>query len=129
VLNLYPNFKMQFSTFTLLSAIAAAANAATHTVTVGNGGLVFSPNNTVAAAGDTVVFSFYPSKHSVAQASFAKPCVPINSTAFFSGALSTSSGVNADTFTLTINDTTPIWFYCSVGAHCASGMVGSINAV
>ena len=119
---------MQFSTITTLLSAIATVNAAVHTVTVGNGGLVFSPNNLTAAAGDTVVFSFYPSKHSVAQATFAKPCVPMDSSSFFSGAMATTSGVNANTYTLTINDTTPIWFYCSVATHCESGMVGSINA-
>jgi plastocyanin len=125
---LSPLYKMQFSTFTLLSAVTAIASAAQHSVEVGNGGFTFTPNNLTAAAGDTVVFTFYPSKHSVAQASFAKPCVPLNSSSFFSGAMSTTSGVNSMTYTLTINDTQPIWFYCSVASHCEAGMVGSINA-
>lgn len=33
------------------------------------------------------------------------------------------------TFTITINDTAPIWGYCSQTGHCGSGMVFSINAV
>lgn len=37
-----------------------------------------------------------------------------------------------DVFVITINDTNPIWFYCSQGVpavytHCAYGMVGVIN--
>jgi len=31
------------------------------------------------------------------------------------------------TFTIEVNDTKPIWFYCSQGKHCQSGMVGAIN--
>lgn len=31
-------------------------------------------------------------------------------------------------FTIAINDTKPIWFYCSQAKHCQSGMVGVINA-
>jgi plastocyanin len=119
---------MQFSTFATLLSAVSAASAAVHSITVGDGALAFSPANISAAVGDTVVFSFYPTKHSVAQASFAKPCVPLNSSSFFSGAMTTTSGVNPDTFTITVNDTTPIWFYCSVASHCESGMVGSINA-
>jgi hypothetical protein len=29
---------------------------------------------------------------------------------------------------VTVNDTQPIWFYCSRASHCASGMVGVVNA-
>ena len=34
------------------------------------------------------------------------------------------------TFTITVNDTKPIWAYCSQtnGDHCQKGMVHSINA-
>jgi hypothetical protein len=31
-------------------------------------------------------------------------------------------------FTLMVNDTKPIWFYCSQKPHCQKGMVGVINA-
>lgn len=31
-------------------------------------------------------------------------------------------------FTIPVTDTKPIWFYCSQGKHCQSGMVGVINA-
>jgi plastocyanin len=51
---------MQYSS-ALVMAFAAAASAATHKVTVGaNGLLAYSPNNTVAAPGDTVEFDFFP---------------------------------------------------------------------
>lgn len=30
-------------------------------------------------------------------------------------------------FTITINDTTPIWYYCDHIGHCQAGMVGVIN--
>ena len=32
------------------------------------------------------------------------------------------------TFTIKVKNTKPIWFYCSQGKHCQSGMVGVINA-
>ncbi len=32
-------------------------------------------------------------------------------------------------FTLQINDTTPVWGYCRQQGHCGMGMVFSINAV
>ena len=46
-------------------------------VTVGNGGLVFSPSIVTADVGDKVDFHFFPKNHSVVQSSFQAPCVPI----------------------------------------------------
>jgi len=31
------------------------------------------------------------------------------------------------TFTITINNTSPLWFYCAQAKHCQSGMVMAIN--
>jgi hypothetical protein len=31
------------------------------------------------------------------------------------------------TFIVTVNSTDPIWFYCSLNAHCIAGMVGVVN--
>jgi len=106
----------------------ASSVAGVHIVAVGQTGLAFSPNSITAAVGDTVEFQFYPEKHSVAQSSFAAPCTPFsNGTSFFSGSMSTTSGVNANTFQLKINDSSPIWFYCAYPGHCEGGMAGVIN--
>ncbi|OCL11319.1 Cupredoxin [Glonium stellatum] len=92
----------------------------------GNNGLSFSPNSTTAAKGDTVVFHFFPGKHSVAQGAFDSPCAPL-SNGFYSGYLDSSSGESETTFVVTVNDTNPIWYYCSQVSHCQNGMVGVIN--
>lgn len=118
---------MQFSIVSLLALSAGLATATDHTVTVGESGLTFSPNSLNASKGDTVTFHFYPQSHSVVQATFAAPCQPMSS-GFFSGFVPTSSGVANKTFMITIEDATkPIWYYCSRGSHCQSGMVGVIN--
>lgn len=106
------------------------SNSGVHTVTVGaNSQLQFSPNNFNANPGDTVEFQFFGSQHSVAQGQFPSPCSPANGSAFFSGLISTTgSGPNANVWTVKINDTNPIYFYCTVPTHCESGMVGAINA-
>jgi plastocyanin len=121
------------------STTASSAGAATTTasavqgvttVKVSNakGDLTFTPDNFTAPVGQVIEFLFYPATHSVAQAAFATPCEPLaNDTGFFSGAFSTSSGTNADVFTITVNDTKPIWFYCGYPSHCEAGMVGVIN--
>jgi plastocyanin len=105
----------------------SSGSSATHTVTVGNGALAFDPPSLTANPGEKVEFHFYPKTHSVAQASFAKPCVPLNSTSFFSGGFTTASGVNSSVFTITVEDETPIWYYCGYPGHCGAGMVGAIN--
>ncbi|RAL66490.1 hypothetical protein DID88_006180 [Monilinia fructigena] len=77
----------------------------THTILVGAGGqLTFSPNETKADVNTTLEFHFYPQTHSVAQAAFASPL-----------------------FSVLVNDTKPIWFYCGFARHCENGMVGAVN--
>ncbi|KAI9053979.1 hypothetical protein LZ554_002923 [Drepanopeziza brunnea f. sp. 'monogermtubi'] len=109
------------------AAVTSSASSPIHSVTVGKSGLVFDPSTITAQVGDKIEFHFFPSRHSVAQSSFAKPCEPLNATSFFSGGVSTAAGENANTFTITVNDTKPIWFYCAAPGHCARGMAGVIN--
>ncbi|KAH7413467.1 Cupredoxin [Cadophora sp. MPI-SDFR-AT-0126] len=116
---------------TTVEAAAASTTASSsgpiHTVKVGDGGLTFDPNSLTASVGDTVEFHFFPATHSVAQSSFAAPCAPLNDTSFFSGGFKTASGENEQTFSITVNDTKPIWYYCGFPGHCGAGMAGVIN--
>ena len=107
----------------------SSSTSGVQTVTVGaNGQLGFSPNTITAAVGSSIEFIFSPPTHSVAQSSFDSPCAPFaNGTSFYSGFVNTASGTNANVFTLTINDTNPIWFYCAFPSHCELGMTGVIN--
>jgi len=107
---------------------SSSSSDPTHTILVGSEGLTFTPNVTTAAVGSTLEFHFFPKTHSVAQSSFASPCVPNTSgTSFFSGGFVTASGENATTFSVKVNATTPIWFYCGYPGHCEKGMVGAVN--
>ncbi|KAI2618791.1 hypothetical protein GGR54DRAFT_142926 [Hypoxylon sp. NC1633] len=114
------------------AGFAAFASAAQHNVTVGKGGqLKFDPENFMAQPGDTVTYKFFAKNHAVAQSAFNTPC-QLQPNGIFSGFTpNTSPDVEAPTtFTITINDTKPLWFYCpqTNGNHCQSGMVHSINA-
>lgn len=72
-----------------------SSSTSIQTVTVGqNNAIAFNPSTIMAAKGSQVEFIFYPPSHSVVQASFDKPCQPINNTGFFSGAFTTTSGSN-----------------------------------
>jgi hypothetical protein len=64
------------------------------------------------------------------QSSFADPCHPQAGGGFFSGFVFTPDGPSKTTFTITVKDTKPIWFYCAQTAmmHCQAGMVGAVNA-
>lgn len=108
----------------------------THSVVASLGGaLVFDPDNVVAEVGDVVEWHFLPKNHSVAQSSFAAPCVPDADAPaggpFFSGFnFATAAGQAADVFQLVVEQAdSPIWYYCSqtVGSHCQMGMAGVIN--
>ncbi|CCT64063.1 uncharacterized protein FFUJ_04756 [Fusarium fujikuroi IMI 58289] len=119
---------MHASPIKLLALSASTVSAAVHVVKVGENGLNFTPAQTSAKAGDTVEFHFYEGFHSVAQSSFAKPCEPINSTAFFSGDQNVKTKVSDKVFTIEVKTDDPIWYYCAVQGHCQGGMVGAINA-
>jgi plastocyanin len=142
---------MQFTSFALSALSIGSALAATttssamasistgqitvHVVKVGNanGTLAYSPNNIKANVGDMVQFQFAPNNHTVTQSTFAQPCQPIamnmpGTTGFYSGFMPVSAATTTTpTYTIMINNTTPIWLYCSQGMHCQKGMVAVIN--
>jgi len=118
------------STLVTLAAVVATATAQEGTtiqVTVGKGGLVYSPNNIRAEVGTNIEFSFFPKNHTVTQSSFADPCHPLEN-GFFSSFVPTANSPSGSTFTITVKDTKPIWLYCGQGNHCQTGMVAAINA-
>ncbi|OGE53586.1 hypothetical protein PENARI_c007G02652 [Penicillium arizonense] len=108
------------------SSTTASASSGTHKVEVGSGGITFNPDTLTVSPGEKVVFHFFPQNHSVVQASFDSPCQPMNTSGFSTGFVPTTTE-SETIFTLTINDTTPIWFYCGQFGHCQGGMVGVIN--
>ncbi|GAW03788.1 Cupredoxin [Lentinula edodes] len=110
----------------------AAGGPVTHNITVGiNGQLAFGPANISAAIGDIVEFTFLAKNHSVVQSSFPEPCTPLVD-GFNLGFHPVDANVTGPSFSITINNTSPIWGYCAQTnpvSHCGSGMVFSINAV
>ncbi|KIM48881.1 hypothetical protein M413DRAFT_88707 [Hebeloma cylindrosporum] len=100
-------------------------------VNVGFGGKVFSPANITAPVGTLVTFYFAGTiPHSVTQSSFAQPCTYLvaNASASTPGGFDSGLVSTGATFTINVTDTSPIWIHCKTPTHCASGMVGSINA-
>ncbi|KAF7945406.1 hypothetical protein EAE96_010180 [Botrytis aclada] len=126
------SFVSSASTSSSISASKTAA--ATHVVSVGADGLNYDPRELTADVGDIIEFRFYPLNHSVARAEYKQPCIPYEDTGagkigFWSGFEPTSIvSNNPPTFNLLINDTEPIFFYCSAPGACQEGMVGVINA-
>ncbi|KAJ7771663.1 Cupredoxin [Mycena metata] len=130
----------QAVTTTYASSPASASSTAVssdHVVIVGGtAGLVYSPSNITAQPGDTVTFQFHSKNHTATQSSFASPCRALSSTSttgqtgFDSGFMPVDANATQfPTYTIQINDTTPIWVYCRQLTHCGSGMTFSVNAV
>ncbi|KAM0271621.1 hypothetical protein ACHAQH_009048 [Verticillium albo-atrum] len=118
-----------FSAFAIASLLSRV-EAVHHDVTVGkNGELKFEPETLHARHGDTITYQFFAANHSVTQSSFDAPCQPLKD-GFFSAFTPTESKTEASStiWTITVNDTKPIWVYCGQGKHCQNGMVHSINA-
>ncbi|KAK3939269.1 Cupredoxin [Diplogelasinospora grovesii] len=126
---------MQFTTLALAALASMATAQKTTVVTVAmNGTLTYSPNNIKVNAGEFVQFQFTAGNHTVTQSTFDAPCQPIsmhsNVTGFHSGfqpaAASASMGM-IPTYTIQVNNTTPLWVYCAQAKHCEAGMVMVIN--
>jgi plastocyanin len=108
-----------------------------HRVLVGEGGgLTYNPSSIRASPHDTVIFEFKAKNHTVTQSSFGDPCRKLEFTSttgekgFDSGFMPVNAASPTDfpTFSITVNDTAPIWVYCRQGNHCGQGMVFAINS-
>jgi len=121
---------MHFALTSAVLAIAAAtsASAADHQVMVGaNSVLAFTPNTVTAQPGDTVTFVFNPKNHTVSQSSFAAPCQMLPN-GVDSGYQPVAAGAaQVPSFSITVNETAPTWWYCRQTSHCEKGMVFAIN--
>ncbi|KAB8239033.1 cupredoxin domain-containing protein [Aspergillus alliaceus] len=106
---------------------STSAPSAIHSVDVGEDGFTFDPDTLAVSPGGKVEFHFYPGNHSVVQAAFSRPCHPLSESNFFSGFIPATDGESPEVFTLTVNDTKPIWYYCGQVGHYQDGMVGVIN--
>ncbi|KAL5385621.1 hypothetical protein DPSP01_004734 [Paraphaeosphaeria sporulosa] len=81
-----------------------------------------------------VEFDFYPVNHSVIRAEYEHPCIPYEMTG--RGKVGFWSGFHAPDallgdppkYTVRVNDTAPVFFYCSAPDSCTKqGMVGVVN--
>jgi plastocyanin len=109
------------ATGTATSPAAAASASNIHQVAVGKHGFVFTPDTLQAAPGDTVEFTFAVG-HSVTLSTFSNPCQAATKNAIFSG-----FPPSTEMFALKINDTNPLWLFCSQVSHCQNGMAMVIN--
>jgi len=131
------------ATQAVTTTLATSAGAPTSTGSVdhkvvvgGTGVLAYNPSNITAQVGDTVTFEFHQVNHTVTQSSFSAPCRALSLTST-TGAVGFDSGFNPvasgattfPTYTITVNDTKPIWAYCRQATHCGQGMVFSVNSV
>ncbi|KAF2734022.1 hypothetical protein EJ04DRAFT_564591 [Polyplosphaeria fusca] len=124
---------------TITSAPSSARSSSsrapqTFTVEVGPGDFIYKPDRLDdVKINDTVLFSFYPPDHSVARAEYGNPCVPYeytgkDKTGFWSGVQYVDSVQHMANWSLLINDTEPIFFYCAAPGSCIDHqMVGAIN--
>ncbi|KAK0198456.1 hypothetical protein F5146DRAFT_1019692 [Armillaria mellea] len=126
---------MFFLSLGLALVHSLSVSATVYDVQVGgaDGKLVYDPEAISAQPGDQVVFHFNPKNHTVTQSSFADPCGPkeggLDSGFMPVAANSTDS---PPIWTMTVNDTQPIWVYCKQAAktpasHCGQGMVFAVN--
>lgn len=95
----------------------------------------FYPEKITAEPGTMVQFQFWTGNHTVTQSNFDNACVPLSTSntsavdvdSGFQPAAASAAMGQIPTFTIMINDTKPLWFYCKQGTHCAGGMSLVIN--
>ncbi|KAH8100211.1 hypothetical protein BXZ70DRAFT_175477 [Cristinia sonorae] len=130
-----------FQTFTYSSYPGSAAPTSLvsteHVVSVGGADqLSFFPPKLIAQPGDTITFQFTQGNHSVVQSSFEHPCDDVSmstgQTGFNSGFMPMEGKNSTSTYTVMVNDTAPIFAFCSQRNpkdHCRAGMVFAANTV
>jgi plastocyanin len=95
----------------------------------------YYPDNIKAAPGSMVQFQFWAGNHTVTQSDFDHPCTPISQVnssvaGIWSSFMPVAAGASKKeipVFTIQINDTKPIWIFCSQAKHCSAGMSMVIN--
>ena len=94
----------------------------------------FDPDVVQASVGDFVEFRFFPPNHSVVRAPYEHPCIPYemvetDQEGFSSGFYPVDAILkDPPVWEIEINDTDPIFYYCSAPGSCINyGMVGVIN--
>lgn len=135
---------MQFKSL-LVAALAAVTQAVdVQVVSVGQNPMAgmagqpatkYYPDNIKAAPGSMVQFQFWAGNHTVTQSDFDHPCTPISQVnssvaGIWSSFMPVAAGAakkEIPVFTVQINDTKPIWIFCSQGKHCSAGMSMVIN--
>ncbi|KAG7092602.1 hypothetical protein E1B28_008945 [Marasmius oreades] len=122
---------MRFSIATAIALSSAAGTLAkTVSINVGVGGLNFDPTNATDVQKDDVLqFNFVSNNHSVVQSTFTDPCTQ-KENGINSGFQNIEDPNKPFVWNVTVNDTTPLWFFCSQTipkSHCTNGMVLAIN--
>ncbi|KAM3466499.1 hypothetical protein MY5147_000543 [Beauveria neobassiana] len=132
---------MKFTLAAAAALLGAAQAIDVQVVSVGRNpvnesmGLKFWPEKVKAEVGTMVQFQFLAGNHTLTQSDFDHPCTPINEvnpsaqgifSAYQPVAASAAKG-QIPVFTIMVNDTKPMWFFCSQGPHCQKGMVMVIN--
>lgn len=94
----------------------------------------FVPDVTQAEVGDFIEFRFHPTNHSVVRAAYGYPCIPYelietDKVGFTSGFHPVDAVIpDPPTWTVRVNDSDPIFYYCSAPGSCINyAMVGVIN--
>jgi len=95
-----------------------------------NGTLAFSPSSVQANINDNIIFTFMAKNHSATQSTFATPCAPMAGGVDSGFQFIPANSTSFPQWNITINNSTPTWFFCAQTnpvVHCQMGMVFAVN--
>ena len=119
---------MRFALASAILAIGAATSAFADDIPVTVEPTAFNPTNVTAQPGDTITFTFISKNHTVTQSSFDSPCQPLDGGIDSGFEPIPDNSTETLNFTITINDTSAIFFYCRQTGHCSGdGQVFAVN--
>ncbi|CCL99129.1 uncharacterized protein FIBRA_01143 [Fibroporia radiculosa] len=107
-----------------LSYGSSSGSGTTHTVIVAptQGVLRFVPFTVNASVGDRIMYMWNANNHTVTKGSELEICNETSEAPFATG-----EHDKGFTFMETVNNTDPVFFFCSTPTHCEKGMFGIIN--
>ncbi|KAL1922558.1 uncharacterized protein VTP21DRAFT_10097 [Calcarisporiella thermophila] len=113
---------------TILALFALSTLTVALEILVGAGGQNYDPPEATVRINETITWKWLKGPHTVTRSANAtNPCSPFPDG--FVGGKFDSGSLSTGTFSMQFDTPGVVWYYCSVGQHCANGMKAKITVL